>query len=63
MNCQTGREFNFTNPQDDPQLYPKLPEGFHYDLYGNVKAIPVFQPKLQEKKPNHMQIKPKKIEK
>jgi len=40
MNPATGREFSFTNPQDDPQLYPPIPDGFTYNLDGTVRAIP-----------------------
>ena len=40
MDPATGREFSFTNPQDDPQLYPPIPDGFTYDLDGTVRAIP-----------------------
>ena len=36
MNIETGREFSFTNPQDDPELYPPLPPGFRYTIYGKV---------------------------
>jgi len=40
MNRTTGREFSFTNPQDDPHLYPQPPAGFSYDLDGTLKAEP-----------------------
>ena len=42
MNIDTGREFNFTNPQDDPDLYPTPPTGFSYDINGKliVENIP-----------------------
>ena len=49
MNIETGREFSFTNPQDDPHLYPKLPSGFYYDLNGRVVALPVNK-KIDNKK-------------
>lgn len=42
MNIDTGREFPFTNPQDDPQLYAPPPPGFSYDLDGRLRAIPGF---------------------
>lgn len=48
MNIETGREFSFTNPQDDPQLYPQLPHGFRYDVYGNVINIPNLQDQVNE---------------
>lgn len=38
MNLHTGREFDWTNPQDDPHLYPPAPDGFDYDRYGNLVA-------------------------
>lgn len=40
MNITTGREFSHTNPQDDPKLYPRLPEGFLYDYNGRVYYRP-----------------------
>lgn len=40
MDITTGREFPFTNPQDDPQLYPEPPPGFWYDLDGRLCAMP-----------------------
>ena len=40
MNPKTGREFSFTNPQDDPDLYPTPPKGFQYDLNGKLVIIP-----------------------
>lgn len=40
MNIDTGREFSFTNPQDDPELYPPAPPGFSYDLSGRLMALP-----------------------
>jgi hypothetical protein len=40
MNPATGREFSFTNPQDDPQLYPAAPARFEYNLDGTLRAIP-----------------------
>jgi hypothetical protein len=40
MDPRTGREFNFTNPQDDPELYPSPPAGFQYDIDGHLIAIP-----------------------
>src|ERR1700722_18995971 len=36
MNIFTRREFSWVNPQDDPDLYPILPQGFQYDVYGNI---------------------------
>lgn len=42
MNIETGREFSFTNPQDDPDLYPRPPPGFSYDLEGRLRATPGF---------------------
>ena len=39
MNINTGREFDFKNPQDDKHLYPELPEGFRYNLDGTLSAI------------------------
>jgi hypothetical protein len=47
MNPATGREFSFTNPQDDPQLYPAAPAGFEYNLDGTLSAIPR-APNLQD---------------
>lgn len=41
MNSETGREFSFTNPQDDPDLYPTPPPGYHYDLEGMLKQTPM----------------------
>lgn len=42
MNIETGREFGFTNPQDDPQLYPRPPSGFRYNIDGTLQAIPFY---------------------
>jgi hypothetical protein len=36
----SNRLYTFTNPFDDPALYPLLPTGFSYDVYGNVSMIP-----------------------
>ena len=41
MNCETGREFNFTNPQDDPHLYAPPPVGFAYSYDGTLVAVPM----------------------
>ena len=38
MNIETGREFKFANPQDDPHLYPSPPTGFGYDINGRLQA-------------------------
>lgn len=38
MNIETGREFEFVNPQDDPHLYPRPPAGFGYDIGGRLQA-------------------------
>lgn len=43
MDIKTGREFAFTNPLDDPQLYPRPPPGFHYGYDGTLKAAPYNQ--------------------
>ena len=51
MNIETGREFSFTNPQDDPHLYPKLPIGFSYDIYGKIRGNQRIGPIL---KPDHV---------
>ena len=40
MNIDSGREFSFTNPQDNPELYPTPPKGFGYDLDGHLIALP-----------------------
>lgn len=32
--------FHFTNPQDDPKLYAKPPDGFAYQIDGSLRAIP-----------------------
>lgn len=42
MNVETGREFPFTNPQDDPELYRTPPSGYQYDLEGRLVALPRF---------------------
>jgi hypothetical protein len=39
MDYRTLREFMFTNPQDDPHLYPRLPPAYYYDIYGNVWPV------------------------
>lgn len=51
MNIETGREFSFTNPQDDPDRYPVLPPGLFYSYDGTVRALPVHTPppKLNDK--------------
>lgn len=49
MNVSTGREFSYTNPQDDPHLYPAPPSGFQYDCEGRLCATP------QEPVPNREQ--------
>ena len=41
MNINTGREFDFTNPQDDPQKYATSPPGFRYDWKGRLVANPM----------------------
>jgi hypothetical protein len=41
MNCDTGREFDFTNPQDDPHLYAPPPTGFAYSYDGTLVAAPM----------------------
>lgn len=38
MDITTGREFPFTNPQDDRHLYPTPPSGFSYDIYDHLVA-------------------------
>lgn len=44
MNIQTGREFTFTNPQDDPHLYANPPAGFSYRYDGTLIAVPRARP-------------------
>ena len=39
MDPKTKREFSFTNPQDDPDLYPTPPKGFCYELNGDLTPI------------------------
>lgn len=39
MDITTGREFKFTNPQDDPNLYPKPPKGYEYSIYGDLYKV------------------------
>lgn len=34
------REFPFRNPQDDPHLYPKLPDGQYYGIDGEIHVRP-----------------------
>lgn len=41
MNSETGREFDFTNPQDDPHLYASPPPGFAYRYDGTLVASPM----------------------
>lgn len=41
MNSDTGREFDFTNPQDDPRLYAPPPTGFAYRYDGTLVAAPM----------------------
>lgn len=31
MNIETGREFSWPNPQDDPDMFPPPPAGFAYN--------------------------------
>ncbi len=38
MNIDTGREFDFPNPQDDADMYPTPPLGFRLDYTGNLRA-------------------------
>lgn len=45
MDIETGREFSWTNPDDDPELYPTPPPGFYYDLEGRLVAKPKETPK------------------
>ncbi len=40
MNIDTGREFSFPNPQDDPHLYPQPPLGFNYNYNSHLIGIP-----------------------
>ena len=40
MDITTGREFPFTNPQDDPGMYPRPPPGFGYDYQGRLVGVP-----------------------
>lgn len=61
MDPNTGREFSFTNPQDDPEAYPRLPDGFHYGLDGSLVGIPRqrdsfhdFASELSRQKEEHM---------
>ena len=49
MNIYTRREFSFINPQDDPQLYPKLPKGLEYTIYGDI--IPQYVATTDQSKP------------
>lgn len=42
MNIDTGREFPFTNPQDDPECYQPPPSGFDYDYNGRLIARPIY---------------------
>lgn len=42
MNIETGREFGFTNPQDDPHLYAAPPPGFSYNIDGTLRAVPSY---------------------
>jgi len=39
MDITTGREFKFTNPQDDPNLYPEPPKGYEYSIYGKLYKV------------------------
>jgi len=50
MDPTTGREFNFPNPQDDPQDYPN-PPGWSYDFDGNTRkeVVPVSPEKKRKK--------------
>jgi len=41
MNIETGREFSFVNPQDDPQCFGKPPPGYRFDLYGRLVRAPL----------------------
>lgn len=41
MDITTGREFPYTNPQDDPELYPRLPPGLRYSYDGSIHAEPI----------------------
>lgn len=43
MDITTGREFPFSNPQDDPHLYPVPPNGFMYNIDGTLTANQVNQ--------------------
>jgi len=47
---QPGREFFFSNPQDDSEMYAKLPMGFQYDISGKVMASPTAQSNLAKPK-------------
>ncbi len=38
MNIDTGREFPFQNPQDDPERYPQPPPGYYHDYDGTLKV-------------------------
>lgn len=40
MNTNTGREFSFQNPQDDPHLYPPPPVGYAYTWDGRLIRQP-----------------------
>jgi hypothetical protein len=40
MNIETGREFCYTNPQDDPHLYTPS----YYGLEAKLRATPTQQP-------------------
>ena len=42
MNVVTLREFSHTNPQDDPEKYPRLPPGYHWDAYERIYRDPRF---------------------
>ena len=46
MNLETGREFGFTNPQDDPHLYATPPPGFSYSYDGTLVGVPRHRPTM-----------------
>jgi hypothetical protein len=40
MNINTGREFSFTNPQDDRDSFSTPPQGFRYNYDGHLQGVP-----------------------
>jgi hypothetical protein len=62
MDPATGREFSWTNPQDDPELYPTPPPGFRYDLEGHLVAIPKARPSAGRQFPITNPVEPSGVQ-